>query len=138
MPLVVRTTIFVVAIGFTISGCSESKPVNTAVNSGPTTNAKPVPSATVDELASGKKVYETNCVICHKADGTGGKVTVEGKSLNVENLTTDKIKGFSDEKIIGYIMKGIPSEGMPAFKDKLSEGEMRDVVKYIRMEFHKQ
>ena len=97
---------------------------------------KPLPTATVDQLASGKKVFETNCAVCHKADGTGGKVTIEGKSLNVEDLTAAKIKAFSDEKIIGYIMKGIPDEGMPSFKDKLSEGEMRDVVLHIRKEFH--
>jgi mono/diheme cytochrome c family protein len=96
----------------------------------------PLPAATIDELASGKEVFEKNCVICHQADGSGGKVTIEDKSLNVENLRSNKIKGFSDEKIIGYIMKGVPDEGMPAFKDKLSEGEMRDVVLFIRKEFH--
>ncbi|MFL6469042.1 MAG: c-type cytochrome [Pyrinomonadaceae bacterium] len=94
----------------------------------------PVPVATIDELASGKKVYETNCMICHRSDGTGGKVSIERKSLNVENLTTEKVKGFSDEKIIGYIMNGIEDEGMPPFKGKLTEGEMRDVVKFIRTE----
>ena len=81
-------------------------------------------------------MFEANCAVCHKADGTGGAVTVEERSLDVEDLTSSKIKGFSDEKIIGYIMKGVPNEGMPAFKDKLSEGEMRDVVLYIRKEFH--
>jgi len=94
----------------------------------------PLPAATIDELGSGKKVYETNCIICHRADGTGGKVSIEGKNLNVTNLTSDKVKGFSDEKIIGYVMNGIEDEGMPAFKAKLSEGEMRDVVKFIRTE----
>ena len=98
---------------------------------------RPLPTATIDELASGKKAFESNCAICHKADGTGGKVIIEGKSLNVEDLTAAKIKAFSDEKIIGYVIKGIPDEGMPAFKDKLSEGEMRDVVLHIRKEFHR-
>jgi mono/diheme cytochrome c family protein len=94
----------------------------------------PLPAATIDELGSGKKVYETNCMICHKADGTGGKISIEGRNLNVDNLTSDKIKGFPDQKIIGYIMNGIEDDGMPAFKGKLSEGEMRDVVKFIRTE----
>jgi len=94
----------------------------------------PLPAATIDELGSGKRVYETNCMICHKSDGTGGKVSIEGKNLNVTNLTSDKVKGFSDEKIIGYVMNGIEDEGMPSFKGKLSEGEMRDLVKYIRSE----
>src|SRR5262245_55973152 len=67
----------------------------------------PRPTATVNELASGVKVYETNCILCHRADGTGGKVTVDGKTLNVEDLTSNKIRGFTDEKIIGYVMNGV-------------------------------
>ena len=124
---------------FSLIGMSCANPTGPNVSNGYNAQDSPVPplpTATVDELASGKKAFETNCVVCHKADGSGGKVTVEDKSLDVENLRSAKIKSFSDEKIVGYIMKGVPDEGMPAFKDKLSEGEMRDVVLYIRKEFH--
>lgn len=133
--LKLATLLAVLVIGVACGGSGESSTANIA-KSGPKKGETPLPTATVDELTSGKEVFETNCAICHKADGTGGKVTVEDKSLNVEDLTSKKIKGFSDEKIIGYIMKGVPDEGMPAFKDKLSEGEMRDVILYIRKEFH--
>ena len=51
-----------------------------------------IPAATVDELASGKSAYETNCVLCHRLDGTGGRVSIEGKNLNVENLTAAKFR----------------------------------------------
>lgn len=120
--------------------CSKEDPANTAVDKRSATNVpppSPLPSATIDELASGKKVYDTNCATCHKENGTGGPVEIEGKKLNPDNLTSDKMKGFTDEKIIGYIMKGVEDEGMPSFKDKLSEGEMRDVVKYIRQALQK-
>jgi mono/diheme cytochrome c family protein len=99
--------------------------------------ASPLPSATIDELASGKKVYEQNCAACHKGDGTGGPIEIEGKKLNPDDLTSDKIKKMTDEKILGYVMNGVVDEGMPAFKDKLSEGEMRDVVKYVRTQIQK-
>ena len=121
--------------GFTaiLIACGQASPdENVSITKAPET--PPVPAATVNELASGKNVYETNCMVCHKADGTGGKVSIEGENLNVEDLTKKKVKGFSDEKMISYIMNGIEDEGMPAFKEKLSEGEMRDVVKYIRTE----
>jgi mono/diheme cytochrome c family protein len=121
-----------------ITGCSADKAPNVAVNS---TNAAPVqpplPAASIDELASGRKVYNDNCAACHKENGTGGETVFEGKKLKAENLTTAEIKGFSDEKIIGYIQKGVEDEGMPAFEGKLSEGEMRDVVKFIRIELQK-
>ena len=97
----------------------------------------PLPSATIDELASGRKVYQTSCANCHKENGTGGEVTIEGKTLDPEDLTSAKIKGFADDKIIRVIMNGIEDDGMPAFKGKLSEGEMRDVLKFIRIELQK-
>ena len=129
----------VAALSIFSCGDSSNRPSNVAVNSTNATNApaRPVPSASIDELASGRKVYKDNCTICHKDDGTGGEVTIEGKKLNPDDLTSEKIKGFSDEKILGYIMNGVVEDGMPAFKDKLSEGEMRDVVKFIRAEIQK-
>lgn len=97
----------------------------------------PMPAATIDELASGRRIYATSCANCHKEDGSGGEVTIEGKKLNPDDLTSAKIKGFPDDKILRYIMNGVPDEGMPAFKGKLSEAEMRDVLKFIRVELHK-
>ncbi len=64
-------------------------------------------------------------------------MTIEGKTINPDDLTSEKIKKFSDEKISGYIMNGVVDEGMPAFKDKLSEAQIREVVQFIRKDFHK-
>ena len=111
--------------------CAQEQAVN-KTNRDQAPKTPPVPAATLDEMASGKNVYEANCMVCHRSDGTGGKVSIEGENLDVENLTSAKMKSFPDEKLLGYIMNGIEDEGMPAFKGKLSEGEMRDVVKYIR------
>ena len=125
--------------------CAEDKP---AANSNTNTRAgnsipagpaatSPVPAGTIDQIAAGRKIYEANCAGCHKDDGSGGAMEIEGKRINPDDLTSDKIKKFSDEKMLGYIVNGIPDEGMPAFKGKLSEGEMRDVVRYIRAEIQK-
>ena len=131
-------TICVLSSLFLISACSEEKPANVAVNAKtPPTASSPIPEATIDELASGRKVYKENCATCHKENGTGGEMEFEGKKLKPDDLTSAKIKGFTDEKIIGYIVKGVEDEGMPAFGGKLSEGEMRDVVKFIRVELQK-
>ena len=35
------------------------------------------------------------------------------------------------------IQNGVPEDGMPAFKDKLSEQEIKDLVKLIRKDFQK-
>jgi len=128
-----------VGIALFIAACAAN---NTNTNSVAVTNnantaARVQPTANIDEVALGRKVFEQNCAICHKDDGTGGTVEIEGKKLDPDDLTSNKIKKFTDDKIIGYIMLGVPDEGMPAFKNKLSEAEIRDVVKYIRTQFHK-
>lgn len=120
-----------------LAACGQDH-ANVATNTAtPETKVSPVPTASIDELASGKSVYTKNCANCHKDDGHGGKVEIEGKTLDVADLTDFKIANFTDEKLTRYVVNGIPDDGMPAFKDKLSEGEIRDVIKYIRKEFHK-
>lgn len=82
--------------------------------------------------AAGRSLYMDNCAACHKENGEGGVIEIEGKRIKPDNLISSKIKSFSDEKIAGYIRKGIPDEGMPAFKDKLTEDQIREIVSYIR------
>lgn len=132
------TLLFTLAILIVLACGDSNKSANVAVNSVNTSPPQtPLPAATINELASGRKIFSSNCANCHKENGTGGEVIIEGKKLNPENLTSAKIKGFPDEKILRYIMNGVEDEGMPSFKDKLSEGEMRDVVKFIRAELQK-
>jgi mono/diheme cytochrome c family protein len=118
--------------------CSGDQPANVAVNVN-TANAtqpptSPLPAATIDELASGRKIYSVSCQNCHRENGKGGPTEIEGKKIDPDDLTSAKIKGFSDEKILGYIKNGVEDEGMPAFEGRLSEAEMRDVLKYVRVE----
>ena len=124
--------IITVAGALTVFGCGN---VPTTNNSGVATAtpaaAKPVETP-FDELAAGRAAFNQNCAACHKEDGTGGKMTIEGKTLDVEDLTAEKIKKFTDDKITGYIYNGIEDDGMPAFKDKLSEAQIREIVDYVR------
>ena len=88
----------------------------------------PAPVAAMD----GKEVYALNCMICHKDTGKGGKVTIEGKSINPDDLTAEKFKKMTDEKMIGYVTNGVEDEGMPAFKDKLTPDQIKAVVTHVR------
>jgi mono/diheme cytochrome c family protein len=105
---------------------------NTATPKPAATTAATTAATPVDELAGGRALYNQNCAACHKEDGTGGRITIEGKTINPDDLTSDKIKKFTDEKISGYIMNGVEDEGMPAFKDKLAEAQIREIVSYVR------
>lgn len=129
----------VLAAAFLLGACGQTPSPNSAMNNNA---AKPAmspqaPAVPVDQLAQGRKIYMDNCAACHKEDGTGGKIEIEGKSISPDDLTSAKIKAFDDKKITSYIYKGIEDEGMPAFKDKLSEAEIREVVRYVRADIQK-
>lgn len=137
MKLFKITTILFIAAFFVIACTQKDTSRNTSENANKPQNNKAKPEATVDELASGRKNFKEQCARCHKEDGTGGKVEIEGKMLTPENLTTDKMIKDPDEEYIEYMTKGIPDEGMPSFKDILSKEEMEEVVKFIRKEIQK-
>lgn len=128
--------IFIISCGDApkTNNSAENTAKNTLANTNVTVNAATPAS---DESALGKKIYEQNCANCHKPDGTGGKVTIEGKTINADNLTTAKMKEMADEKYVKYIENGIPDEGMPAFKGRISDAEIKAVIVYIRKEFQK-
>jgi mono/diheme cytochrome c family protein len=121
------------------AACGEAGPANTAVNNAAVSNANTtsvsVPghaSSPADEFAMGRTLYEQNCAGCHKEDGTGGAITIEGKTIDPDDLTSDKIKKMDESRITKYVYDGIEDEGMPAFKDKLTEAQIREVVRYVR------
>lgn len=127
-----------------IVACSGTSTSNT-VNSTASTNAVPRSSvasqtttAASDDLATGRDLYNKNCSNCHKESGEGGPTVVDGRKIKPDNLTDDRRKKLSDDKYLKTMVEGIEDEGMPSFKDKLSEAQMREVVRYIRVALQKQ
>jgi mono/diheme cytochrome c family protein len=119
-------------------GCSGTKTTNVTENTPPAnaptnTQILEIP----DEVAMGAKLYSTNCAKCHREDGTGGKVTVDGKELDPDNLKGKRMIAFTDEKLASKIKIGAEDDGMPAFKDKLTDDQIRQVVKFIRQDLQK-
>lgn len=130
---IIKFCFVILAIAAFIAACNQSKPANTEVKTNTVNAGTPAPPPTpLDDLAAGRKLYSDNCAICHKDTGTGGKVTIEGKTINPENLTAAKFKKATGEKLIGYVTNGVEDEGMPAFKTKLTEDQRKLVIKHVR------
>ncbi len=106
----------------------------TIVNATNAANAQPS-STTMDELASARKIYSEQCVKCHKEDGTGGVSIIDGKKIKAPNLTSERMKKDKEEDWIDTITNGAKEDGMPAFKDKLSDDEIKSLVRLIRKDF---
>jgi mono/diheme cytochrome c family protein len=112
---------------------------NNADNANATAQASPTPAAptpTPDELAAAAATYNTTCVRCHKADGTGGEAELEeGQKIKVVNLR-EHGRRDTDKHLADIIANG--HDDMPAFKKRLSPEQINELVRYIRREFHGQ
>lgn len=98
------------------------------------TTPAPAPAATPDELAAAAADYSQFCIKCHKADGTGGTVELdEGEKMKVPSLREHGLKD-PDAHLAKQIAEG--GDEMPAFKKRLDQTRIDNLVRYIRREFH--
>jgi mono/diheme cytochrome c family protein len=74
------------------------------------------------------KVYKTNCVLCHAADGSG--TSPSGKAMKAKDLRSAEVQGKTDAELEEFITKG--QGKMPAFGKKLSADTIKSLVAYIR------
>jgi mono/diheme cytochrome c family protein len=75
------------------------------------------------------KNWEAHCAKCHGADGKGQ--TTMGKKLKAKDYTDAAVQAaFTDEQLLKLTVDG--KDKMPAYKDKLSADEAKDLVKFIR------
>ncbi len=71
-------------------------------------------------------LWGQHCASCHGKDGSGN--TTMGKKLGVKDYT--KEQGFSDAEAANVIKNG--KGKMKAYKDKLSDADVKALVAYVR------
>src|SRR5215471_14385026 len=87
---------------------------------------RPSPSASQDQFAATRGLYEKNCKLCHGANGEGGPVKLDdGTKLKVPSLREGHALRHPDSDFVKQINKG--GDGMPAFGDKLKPEEVTDL-----------
>lgn len=77
---------------------------------------------------NGAEIYKSKCAMCHGADGEAN--TPAGKMLKAVPFSDPQIVRKSDADLIAATTNG--KGKMPAFKDKLSDAQIKDVIEYIR------
>ena len=125
-------------ISLFVVACSETKTANTNVasNTIAVTNTAAPPTAAPDETARSQEIYNESCAQCHGGSGAGGEGLFEGKKVKVPSFQSKGAMNASDENLYHHIADGEEDE-MPAFKNTLTEAEMRGLVRFIRKEFQK-
>ena len=131
MKLIARA-LTCIAITLVATACNETvTPTNT-----PTASASPAaPAATTpaDPLAVARTNYAKHCESCHGPEGRGGLVKVEDKQIKVASLKAPGVIKHTDEQLAKVVTNG--EEEMPAFKDKMTQAEIQDLITFIRKEF---
>ena len=123
-----------VAIGLVVSACTETAtPTNTNTSRAAASPAASAATATPDPLATARANYEKNCEGCHGPKGEGGLVKVDNKQIKVPSLKSEHAIKHPDDQIAKMITNG--EEEMPAFKDKMNQQEIGELVKFVRKEF---
>jgi nitrite reductase (NO-forming)/hydroxylamine reductase len=95
----------------------------------------PASAATNDAAVAGQKIYDANCSACHGAKGAG--LAGEFPPLAGNPMVTG-----SPDKVIAAVKNGVTgamtvngrsySGAMPAWKGKLSNTDIADVITYVR------
>lgn len=75
----------------------------------------------------GAALYESNCLMCHGADGEG---TPTGKALKAAVFRSPAVEKMSDAELATIIHNG--KNNMPAFGNRLTSPQIESLVSYIR------
>lgn len=85
------------------------------------------------DVSRGKAVYERHCQSCHGAAGWGDGPA--GESLKVRPADFHRLRSLmkSDDELLRTIEHGVVFSPMHSWRGQLTDGEMQDVVAYIRL-----
>ena len=95
--------------------------------------SEPVGSQTLGgDVPAGKTIYVQLCARCHGTGGWGDGPFAQEESLPPANFHSPIVQSRTDEQLMMAIEFGFPMTKMHAWRSRLSDQEMRDVVAYIR------
>jgi mono/diheme cytochrome c family protein len=87
-------------------------------------------TATRENLAHGKDLFNTNCAVCHGSNAVGDGPVVKILSRKPADLVHGVSKDLPDGYIYGTIRNG--GIAMPSYDDAMSPTERWQVVLYVR------
>jgi mono/diheme cytochrome c family protein len=83
-------------------------------------------------VVRGEALFAQNCALCHGAGGRGDGPSAATLTRPPADLTTGHAIPHSDDDYAYWIENGIEGTDMPAFGQELADGQVPDVIAYIR------
>jgi cytochrome c6 len=74
-------------------------------------------------------LFKAKCAACHADDGSGS--VPRGKQLGAKDLRSDDVQKQTDAQLNSSITDGMGKK-MPAYKGKLTDAQITQLVGYIR------
>jgi len=78
--------------------------------------------------AAGKNIFTSKCAICHGPNGDGKSPI--GKTLNIPDFHSAQAQKMTEAEVKAIVTDG--KNKMPAFKGKLTDTQIDQVVDYVR------
>ena len=110
------------------------------VNSQPAASIKNPVAPTSESIAAGKRAYDANCAACHGNLAQGavkGGMTIsiieEQKGRQPPDLTDGQWDhGATDGEIFTVIKRGLPPTMMAGYDGRIPDGDIWNIVNYLR------
>ncbi len=118
-------TAVVYALAFTVAPNIPTPPVPFTARF----QSNPVPDTT-DSIDAGRRTFQENCVICHgsRALGDGPQAfTLNPKPFNLQVHAPLHPTG----EVAYWIANGVANTGMPAWRDKLTDEQRWQIIRYL-------
>lgn len=115
------------------SSCGEMRE-EVSDDSGVTAETRNPLSGDPTAIASGERLYITNCSTCHGLEGKGDGASGQTLPRLPQDLTTDDVMRISDGQIFLTLKNGRMRDGlmtMPPIR-RLSHQQMWEIIAYIR------
>jgi mono/diheme cytochrome c family protein len=81
---------------------------------------------------NGERIYQQHCVGCHGTDGDGLGPDITELIVPPANFRSPKYRTKTDMDLYLGIKQGVLFSPMHGWGDRLSDQEIRDVLRYIR------
>ncbi len=92
-------------------------------------DARQAPAGPLEE---GRQIFQRHCAGCHGPGGRGDGPQAPFLSPRPANLISAATSVKTDAELLAIITNGMPRTSMPAWQDRLTEPQRRDVLAYIR------